>query len=246
MKKIIMLLAVAVLMFAFSGQAMAAFATGDLIEVLYQTGGVGNEYAVDLGAISRTTDTGNQVFTNNVSSVLGLGSLSGYSVAYFSQPALGYPLYLSGAATQVVNPGTIKVGMLNATQAIAPTYAALATNVTSGAFTYATLAQSNADSYWTQADLSGSSTGTMTGSVTTGTIEAKIGTSYIDQVLYYYPSAPAGRGSLTQTVVAVDLRTYADGHTELDPITATPVPPSILLMGSSLLGLLGIRRKMAV
>jgi hypothetical protein len=43
------------------------------------------------------------------------------------------------------------------------------------------------------------------------------------------------------------IRTYADGTTQLNPtsVAQTPVPAAVYLLGSGLLGLVGIRRKMA-
>ena len=56
MKKIMIILAAAVLLFGFSGQAMANFADGDLIQVIYQTGvTTGNEYITDLGQFGTLT-----------------------------------------------------------------------------------------------------------------------------------------------------------------------------------------------
>ena len=41
----------------------------------------------------------------------------------------------------------------------------------------------------------------------------------------------------------VDIRTFADGHTEIIPM-ATPLPAAFWLLGSGLMGLVGIRRRM--
>ena len=39
-----------------------------------------------------------------------------------------------------------------------------------------------------------------------------------------------------------DIRTLANGYTEINPATV-PIPPSMLLLGTGLLGLIGFRRK---
>jgi hypothetical protein len=68
---------------------------------------------------------------------------------------------------------------------------------------------------------------------------------YVDHTLYYYGSPSGASGASTGLAVAT-IRTYADGATQLNPrVAATPVPAAVYLLGSGLLGLVGIRRKMA-
>jgi hypothetical protein len=66
---------------------------------------------------------------------------------------------------------------------------------------------------------------------------------FVDQVLYYYGSPTGISGTSTGVNVSV-LRTFADGSTQLNP-SAVPIPAAVYLFGSGLLGLAGIRRKMA-
>jgi alkaline phosphatase len=63
---------------------------------------------------------------------------------------------------------------------------------------------------------------------------------YVDQTLFFYANADSAAAGMKMATI----RTYADGHTELNP-NAVPVPASVLLLGSGLLGLIGIRRKMS-
>jgi hypothetical protein len=64
-------------------------------------------------------------------------------------------------------------------------------------------------------------------------------------------SGPTGNGSVAQVLNSVSnpvtdfTITTLDGSTVINPAqtSATPIPPSILLMGSGLLGLVGIGRR---
>src|SRR5208283_722283 len=80
MKKIMMFLAATMLLFGVSGQAMANFAQGDLIQVVYQTNG-SYEVATDLGAFAPTS------------------AYSGPTISYSSSPfpVAGAPGVFSGA-----------------------------------------------------------------------------------------------------------------------------------------------------
>jgi hypothetical protein len=60
---------------------------------------------------------------------------------------------------------------------------------------------------------------------------------YVEQAIRWYTGATLSEGTVTMLV-----RTYEDGHSEISA-SAVPVPPSVLLLGSGLLGLIGIRRK---
>jgi hypothetical protein len=61
----------------------------------------------------------------------------------------------------------------------------------------------------------------------------------VDQYLYYFTYS---NGSTTGTEVA-DIRTFADGHTEIIPVSSVPIPAAVWLLGSGLIGLVGIRRR---
>ena len=65
----------------------------------------------------------------------------------------------------------------------------------------------------------------------------------VDLYLYYYPTATDGNAGSGLQVAK--LTTSADGHVAVtgEPMPETPIPPSILLLGSGLIGLIGIRRK---
>jgi hypothetical protein len=62
------------------------------------------------------------------------------------------------------------------------------------------------------------------------------GDQYVDQYLYYFATPNLASAGLQVATI----RTFEDGHTELNPV---PVPAAIYLLGSGLLALVGIRRK---
>src|SRR5208283_1868111 len=96
MKKMAMLLAVTMLIFGVSGQAMANFAQGDLIQVVYQTNG-SYEVATDLGAFAPTTAYRGPTinFTSNPFPVAG--APGAFSSAGWSNLQLSYFVSTSSA-----------------------------------------------------------------------------------------------------------------------------------------------------
>jgi hypothetical protein len=70
-------------------------------------------------------------------------------------------------------------------------------------------------------------------------------TGFVDQYLYYWPSTVSN--TVAPGTQVAKIRTYADGHTDVMnvPVNPVPIPAALYLFGSGLLGLIGIRRKMA-
>jgi hypothetical protein len=247
MKKIMMFMVAMMLVVGMNGQAMAYFEDGNLIRVVYDRGGT-NEVVTDLGAGFNPSTAGTQgpalLNTNNFS-LSQFGSNANFNnlyVAYFTLTVAPS----TGPITAVWTSGT---GSQNS---ISRAGGAFITNahVITGGNMQSGLAQNvnlNAagNSYWTKFDM-----GNIDNVGGFGTFlnpanrngEANLGAlatvGYVDQQIFYYNSpnnAQAGQAVYT-------IRTHADGTTE---IVATPVPAAIYLLGSGLLGLIGIRRKMA-
>jgi len=226
MKKIMMLLAVAALLLGVNGQAMAYFSNGDLIQVVYSGT---TEIATDEGSLATLLAGGT---TLNFSS-----PLANASVAYFDYTTTGGSLgtaWTSGnGASQ-----TAKFGSANSFITAYNNASGLYATQT-GSPAQVTVLTSNPDSYNTQMNGSGSSVGLMAGFIpSVGGIQqteaSLVNNGPVQQTLYQYvPSIVRGANS-----TGISVATINTGN-----VAATPVPPSILLMGSGLLGLAGIGRK---
>lgn len=249
MKKIMMLLMVAVLMLGVSGQAMASFEQGHLIRVVYNNtaAGLGNEYATDLGAYAPTSLDGtnfhNTIDTFSLSSV-GASNWSQVNIAYFivdynaAAEGRGGAWASGPAAGNTANLYAYWGGFAGAATTTAGGYEQAAAGAKS-----VTMSQTSALSYWNNMNNGGTMIGSMGQYITPQNGETSLGalatSNYVDQVLYYYGSDPdAGNAG----VKVGTLRTFANGSTALNPV---PIPAAVYLFGSGLLGLVGLRRKMA-
>jgi hypothetical protein len=247
-----MFLMVAVLMLGISGQAMAAFTQdGELIRVVFSSAGV-YETATDLGSVTAlTTNTGaNVVYNTNNFDLAALGGTSTAAdsyVVYFSTAASPNRAWVSGSTSLTTMTGVKSAysGFAGGAHSAEGLY-----SVQGGGATQVTVLMSDPASFWTQLTNSGSGIGNMKGyvaassGVATTSLADLTTVGYVDQKLFYFASA-SGIGNTTGVQVAT-IRTFADGHTELNPVTpAVPIPAAVYLLGSGLLGLVGIRRKMA-
>ena len=245
--KILLMAAVFMLMFSFAGQAMAAFTTGDLIRVVYVNGGVGAEVATDLGTFSTYTTPGSigstiSYTTNDfsLSQFAGQSDWSNISVAYYLKVGTSNAsFWLSGpVAGGQSTTGGLKTSLSSGIASTLTYYNGLA-----GGASQVSGVSSNASSYYSKLDLVGTAVGQFTGYTSGGEVGlAGLSTvGYVDQYLYYYDKAT--NGSPMSGVAIADIRTFADGHTEIIPM-ATPLPAAFWLLGSGLMGLVGIRRRM--
>jgi hypothetical protein len=252
MKKIMMFLMVAVLMLGISGQAMAAFEDGHLVRVVFSSSGQ-YETGTDLGDITAlTTNTGaNVVYNTNNFSLAALGGTATAAdsyVVYYSVAAAPNRAWISGPTSDITMTGARSAysglaGGIHSVQGLYQVQGAGASQVTA--------LMSDPNSFWTQMTNSGVGIGNMKGYVaaSSGLATASLAdlttVGYVDQKLFYFASA-SGIGNTTGVQVAT-IRTFADGHTELNPSAGpvTPIPAAVYLLGSGLLGLVGIRRKMA-
>ena len=246
MKKIMMILAVVVLLLGASGQAMAAFVDGDLIRVVYNGLGTGTEYATDLGNFSTLTSNslGNVVLNTDNFNLSSVGAPDQAYVAYYmvtSTPGFaGNYVWTSGPTSSQTGGGrNMFSNFLGGVHSVDGAY-----NVAAAGASATTLLQSDANSYWTIMNTAGAGQGQMRGFIPAGNADQNLAalstTGYVDQYLYYYATPNTASSGLQ----VATLRTFADGHTELNP-SATPIPATFLLFGSGLLGLVGIRRKQA-
>jgi hypothetical protein len=250
MKKIVFaVIAASMLLISVAGQAMAYFEEGHLMRIVYdRTSGV-KEVGTDLGVGWNTTTpiATNHLFNDNnfTLSMLNEGThvatLDNTYVAYFA-----YTQYnpTTGAVDGAWTSGPVS-GQVSKNRKW-QSFLAGGLMTQSGYYTKGVpqfvMYQSDNSSYAYNYYTYGSFAGFIPGMNGDQNLAALATTGYVDQYLYYY-SAP----NTAQTGVDVyQIRTYANGTTEINPVNPVPVPAAIYLFGSGLLGLIGIRRRMAV
>lgn len=241
-----MFLAVTMLLFGVSGQAMANFAQGDLIQVVYQTNG-SYEVATDLGAFAPTTAYSgpNINFTSNP--FPAAGAPGAFSSAGWSNLQISYFVSTSSAVWTSGPASGQSSATAQGTQSTNPVQDMLSKFASLGASGQAELLKSDTNSYFTNMDKGGSAAGSFGGFIPAGNGEQNLaalsGQSYVDSYLYYYATPGTGASG----VQVADIRTFANGTSEVvgnshgNPGSALPIPPSILLMGSGLMALCVLR-----
>jgi len=252
-KKMIALLAGALMMISASS-AFAAFDDLNLIRVVY---GTTNEVATDLGvtlsasasplAMSNVTlSTGASNFVAMNVGATGAGS-SDYVAYYASDAGNSGAMWFSANQVGAIG-STIAVNANNATAAtgqlsvagagVSSWYQSLTPKTTEGTITSVSGAKSNVNSYAYSFDIGASQSGLSTLNSSLGVFSDMSLAAAANQGLYYWDGSSA-----TATEIAT-LTTNLDGSTTINQASATtPIPPSILLMGSGLLGMVGLRRK---
>ena len=245
-KKILVMAAVFMLVFSFAGQAMASFTSGsELIMVVYKNGGTGNEVAVDLGSVSTDKAPISSTINLTPTSSFALSdfpssSWSDLSVAFFAKTGSGY-LWISGptAGGQSTTGGTLSPLLAGITQATT-LYSGIASDGK------ALAVSSDGQSYWNQLDQNGVSVGMFAGYTSGGEVSlaALATTGYVDQYLYFYDKATSA--SPMSGVAIAQIRTYANGTVDLITVSSVPIPAAVWLLGSGLIGLVGIRRRTTI
>jgi hypothetical protein len=243
MKKIVMLLVVAVMMLGVAGNAMADFGTGELIRVVYQMSGSVEELT-DLGAFNNTIAGTSYNVTSNAFAVSDFAgsNFADLQVAYFVWGANSNtaPTWVSGALGQNQANGSRQGTSWNSNALSVAGYGASKSGGTGKAIGN----KSDLTSYYTKMDKGGNGVGAWGAFITLGGGEANLAalgtTGYVDQSIFYYSNVNTqGNGQIVATV-----RTMADGTTQINPnAPTTPIPAAVYLLGSGLLGLVGIRRK---
>lgn len=240
-KKMIALLAGALMTVAMAGNALAYFEQDHLIRVVYDKAAM-TEVATDLGKVQDiiaaakngpiTLGAGADSY---LGSALASSSLSNLNVAYYSVNVANKDLYLSSKADTQSLSGT--TSWTAGSSAIANTlgkYASLGGSTV-------TVGMGDTASYWAKLDGSGTKVGKFNTfySVANGEMNlAALATgSEVKQNLFFWNNPNTTVAGVKQ---GLTIKTLSTGGTEVSNV---PVPPALFLMGSGLLGLVGIRRK---
>jgi hypothetical protein len=253
-KKMITRLAAALIALG-AGNAMASFDNGDLIRFVYNSA-TGSETGTDLGSISTLLTnvaasgsvniTAPGLFTNgaNLGSANNANLMVAYMVANDTYGTNGYnpnTNYFSSQSGQVNGPFA-NTNMQNQMGALfsGVTYNPVNTHNS----TQVSTTNTNAASY--QVTMSNGFMGGLLLNPDGEASLATLATASISQSLYYWADVTAGTdGSLvTSNGQALQILTNSNGSTTLVGGTSpTPIPAAAYLLGSGLMGLLGLRRK---
>jgi len=256
MRKAVIILAVAVFLFGLTVQAMAYFSPGDLIEVVYKSGGTGNEVLTDPGSASSWTTPGSVPTTNfttgittsALSTMFPGASWSDLNVAYFVMTGTGpsASFWTSGPATGQINDGSQK----SATKSAMSSVLGLAAQNAGSGNQAVQGSTSSANTYWNLLDKAGLSVGQFGNFIDASTpgeanLAALTSGGSVNLYLYYYPNATSN--SAGTGVQVAELTISNNGTTGVTAAPSTvPVPAPVVLLGSGLLGLIGIRRRQTV
>jgi hypothetical protein len=240
MKRLMIVLIAAMFLFSFSAQAMAYFEDDHLIRIVY---GGDKEIATDLGTgwdLSSPTAANHLFDENNFSKTdLGVSDWSTVKVAYFIVEVDQFD-GLTANTSWTSGPETGQSIKNHAFDMFAgQAHYVTGMNYQSGDPQNVYL-QSDGNSYKTQMAPPGSFAGYLAVYNGEASMAALDTVGYVDQLLYYYATpddASAG-------VPLYTIRSWANGTTEINP-NVVPIPAAVYLLGSGLLGLIGIRRRMA-
>jgi hypothetical protein len=262
MKKLFGIFLAAMLLLGVAGQAMAAFSKPDLLRIVINVGATGNPVEVGtdlaLSAVGIESTAANTVVGGGGAafsrSLFGLSNSvasdwNNLVVTYFALGSGSSNQAWSTAETQPVgNTGSWSKAALNSV------YNTGYFNGSAGGTL--TVNKTDTGSYFDSMDLQGladSSIGSLGLFLTPGQTSANFfgveksladlaTVGYVDQKLYYW-ATPNTNG--TPVLLSMTIRTMADGSTVINPASAVPIPPGVLLFGSGLLGMIGIRRKIS-
>jgi hypothetical protein len=245
-KKMLTLLAGALMTLSMAGNALAYFEYDHLIRVVYDQTTM-TEVATDLGAISSLMPAAGSSITLGDSYLVGnlaTASFDNLKVAYFGINVTNKDLYLSSSAdTQSLSGTTSWTAGSSAINSVLTTYKAAGTSTDDGAMSYAS-------SYWQKLDGNGTKVGKFNTFYSTANGEMSLAAlssgGTVSQNLFFFDT-PSTTGQIAGAKLDFTIQTLADGSTviasSLPAPSNVPVPAAAYLLGSGLMGLVGVRRK---
>jgi hypothetical protein len=248
-KKQVALLAAAMMTLA-AGNAFADFANTDLIRVVYNAV-TNTETATDLGAISSLLSvTNDNIATNPFTNAISSGSFANSVVAYYAENSTANQFYISTNGT--ITATSVNTGKTITSATVISSANGLYTSLSGGTGYAVTPLVTNgtnvANTFFLVADAeqtvgAGSFDALLANGSSNEASLAGLASNAVQQSLYLVSS---GGGHTANTVTNENLviQTNANGTTTINPgVAATPIPPAFFLMGSGLLGMLGLGRK---
>jgi hypothetical protein len=231
LRKKLAILAAAAMMTLTASSAFAAFADSHLIRVYYDRAGV--EIATDLGLISSILAAP----STNVTGAFGTAT----NAVYFAFDRANNNLWASNSTTTA----PLIIGGANGVINISSGTTTVYSNYnTQGGTNYSGLA-SAINSYKNKLSATQGWLGnTITGVTARAATELSLATLATNntQTLYFWADAKAATTAGKTGVAVAQIITNADGSSTINAV-ATPIPAAIYLMGSGLLGLVGLRRR---
>jgi hypothetical protein len=235
-KKKLAILAAAAMLTLSASSAFAAFGNLELIRVVLDNAGT-TEIVTDLGTVSSVLAGGSFGDGANAFTSVAGGTSSSLNVTYFAVNQATKEVWITGSALKssagksvtVTGMSTSIWNYYNTLTAAGSATATYSANASSG---YHVLADAT-----TQQGQFGSFIAA-TGRPSVEASLANLASASVTQDLYYFSNY-----AVAQTGVKVgSIITNADGSTST-PLTATPIPAAFYLMGSGLMGLVGLRRR---
>jgi hypothetical protein len=247
------------LLFGFAGQSMAAFTTGDLIQVVYDST---YEYATNLGSLTSLEAITTTTLLNGSSGTVNsqfTGTLSGTALAALPSGSnqLTVAYYVESNTASIVGApvasGTLVGGFGDVSAmngGLIDNNNLYTSNTISGTST-AKVAKSAINSFYDLEEQTGTGNGTYDFNIAGGAEAVLTGTGSVIYNLYTFNENQISNG-LNGTLVnnssgkTFEIETLDVGgvmETEIVAQSSVPIPPSMLLLAPGLLGLIGLRRK---